>query len=275
MKIVLTGASGFIGRKLYTYLKKQCVAGEVIGVCRSKQSIGELIVIDSYRDCPSGDMLIHLAENSDLGEVEAMGEEYLIEQRAIAQSLALKFPRVIYLSSTVLYGNAVVGVLAEDAEIKQDSYYQRTKKALEDVFISSSEAVILRLSNLYGGHLKQGTVLSDIAKQLDAGEIQLRVLNAKRDFLHVDDLCQLILKVIQSFKPGIFNVGYGKSHSAEELAQVFTRLCGVSKEVKGERKEANFDIVIENIKICETFGWRPRIDIENGIREILRKASEK
>jgi len=275
MKVVLTGASGFIGRKLYTFLKQHCLDDDVVGVSRSKQAYPDYIVVDSYRDCPSGDLLIHLAENSHLGEVESLGEKYLLEQEAIAQSLVEKFPRVIYLSSTILYGNAVDAVVTEDAVIKLDSNYQRTKAAIEGIFSSGSEAAILRLSNLYGGQFKVGTVLYDIAKQLDAEAIQLRVLNAKRDFLHVDDLSLLILEITKFFKPGIFNVAYGESHSAEELAQIFFLICGVSKPVNGERKEERSDIVIDNTKICETFGWCPRLDIEQGIRAILDNNREK
>ena len=274
MKVVLTGASGFIGARLYKFLIEQCTADQITGDSRSRKSVSEHVVINSYRDCPAGDLLIHLAENSHIAEVEKTGEKYLTEQIEIAQSLAGKFPKVIYLSSTTLYGNAIQGALTEDAEIQQSSIYQRNKRAIEKVFCSNSEAVVLRLSNLYGENLKRGTVLYDIAKQLDSEIIQLRVLNAKRDFLHVDDLCQLIVKVIQSFEPGIFNVGFGQSHSTEELANIFIRLSGISKEIKGEKDEANSEIVIDNTLVSDTFSWYPQIDIESGIREIFGKSSK-
>ena len=136
--------------------------------------------------------------------------------------------------------------------------------------MSSTDAAILRLSNIYGGDFKRGTVIHDIAKQLDAAEIQLRVLNAKRDFLHVDDLSQLILKIINSFRPGVFNVGYGESYSAEELAGFFLKCQEGSKKVNGERIEGVSNVVINNTKICDTFNWTPRITIENGILGMLK-----
>tara|TARA_B110001450_G_scaffold21907_1_gene19645 strand:+ start:7731 stop:8543 length:813 start_codon:yes stop_codon:yes gene_type:complete len=269
MRLVLTGASGFIGSRLYTFLKEQLVTDQVVGASRAKISSSDYAIFDSYEDCPSGDLLIHTAENSNLGQVEGIGEAYLIGQREIAESLASKFPRVIYLSSSILYGNKTDGPLAENAAIQQDSWYQKSKKAVEEAFMSNTEAVILRLSNIYGGDFKRGTVIYDIAKQMDATEIQLQVLNAKRDFLHVDDLSQLILKIINSFCPGVFNVGYGESYSAEELAEVFFRCHGVSKKVSGKRIEGISNVVINNTKISDTFSWNPCITIENGIQGML------
>jgi nucleoside-diphosphate-sugar epimerase len=40
--------------------------------------------------------------------------------------------------------------------------------------------------------------------------------------------------------------------------------------VKGERGVGVSDVTVNNTKVCDTFGWNPRITIENGIQEMLK-----
>ena len=61
MIIVVTGASGFVGRRVVAKLLAKGVA--VCAVARHPVEFPDSVVVDNYFDTPAGDILIHLAEN--------------------------------------------------------------------------------------------------------------------------------------------------------------------------------------------------------------------
>ena len=64
MKIVITGASGFLGKELSTRLTH--LGTEHISVSRKK--INGFLKVDHYKDTPHGDVIVHLAEVSSSRE---------------------------------------------------------------------------------------------------------------------------------------------------------------------------------------------------------------
>ena len=75
MKVIVTGASGFIGSRVFDQLKLSGM--EAIGVSRNIGLNKDLFKVDDYRDCPKGDVLIHLAESNDRALVNSLGEKHV------------------------------------------------------------------------------------------------------------------------------------------------------------------------------------------------------
>ena len=106
MKIIITGASGFIGGHLISKLSG-IANTEIVPLTRRK--IPNLIRVSDYRDAPEGDVLIHLAEDNNLENVVSRALSY--EHNALSTLRTLlnkKYRRIIYASSSTLYGDKSV-----------------------------------------------------------------------------------------------------------------------------------------------------------------------
>jgi len=105
MKVVVTGARGFIGTALLRAL--QDTELEVVPVGRSpKAGLPDLVVVSDYAASPVGDVLVHLAEERDLAEAQAAGQSYVgvfVEQAS--RLFSAGYSRIVYVSSAAVYGN--------------------------------------------------------------------------------------------------------------------------------------------------------------------------
>ncbi|HEY5583461.1 MAG TPA: GDP-L-fucose synthase [Ruminiclostridium sp.] len=89
-----------------------------------------------------------------------------------------------------------------------------------------------------------------------------------REFLYVDDLADTCLFLMQTYQGNDFiNIGSGQEISIKELATTIKRVIGYSGEIvfDSSKPDGTPRRVLNNTKIEET-GWKPKIDIEEGIR---------
>ena len=86
MRIVVTGASGFLGRVILDKLKSS--KQDCIGVTR--QNIKGLLHVPCYSKTPVGDVLVHLAEASDRKWVNQKGIKYEVKTKEVLNSLIRK-----------------------------------------------------------------------------------------------------------------------------------------------------------------------------------------
>ena len=99
-KIVITGASGFIGSALITRLKKENIP--YVGLTR--KNINGLTTISSYDDY-SGDqnsILIHLAQPNNSTK-KSNGDEIVLLENLLSNS----WQHIIYISSAAVYGDQI------------------------------------------------------------------------------------------------------------------------------------------------------------------------
>ena len=95
LKIIITGASGFIGGHLIEHLSR--IANTEI-VPLTRRDIPNLIRVSNYADAPHGDVLIHLAEDNNIENVANRGLFYENETLSTLQGLlAKKYKRVGFL----------------------------------------------------------------------------------------------------------------------------------------------------------------------------------
>lgn len=99
-----------------------------------------------------------------------------------------------------------------------------------------------------------------------------------RDFVHIDDVIDCIMLAMDNIHDGTaINIGSGKLTSFLELIDVFTKIAGYTPTVKPlldkpvgvHSRYANMDYV------NNTFGWKPKISIEEGMRRVYERAKSK
>ena len=184
---VITGASGFIGSTLVKRLARDSDI-EVVPVCRSRIDIPHVGVKD-YGDTPEGNVLVHLAEASDRGGVNRAGEAYRKATGAVMDKLLAKnFDKIIYCSSSTVYGDLNALPCAEDCEVFAVDNYTRAKLENETRVLEAN-GIVVRLSNVIGPAMSPYNVISDILKQLPLdGPITVRNDIPVRDFVWIDDV---------------------------------------------------------------------------------------
>ncbi len=97
----------------------------------------------------------------------------------------------------------------------------------------------------------------------------------KRDFLFIDDFTNLLLKILNDFPEGykIYNVGYGKSHSLEEIIKIIEKIVNLKIHIQYDKSIRPNDItemVADITKVTKSFDWKPLTSIEEGLRFVLK-----
>ena len=269
MRVVITGASGFLGQALYKRLSKSPV--EVIGL--SRQSISGLVQVDSYSEAPAADVLIHLAEISDRRLANEQGIDY--EQKsldALKVLLKKKYHYILYASSAVLYGDDGTLMKNVDDAVHIVDTYTRLKWISEQLILNTGGAVA-RLVNLFGPGMASGNVLSTILSQLNTqGPVSLYNLSPIRDFLWIEDAAEaLTLMAIQKHH-GIFNIGTGVATSISELARAVLMAAGQeNRKVNSVVQQTGpSHLVVDIEKTVNVLGWHPSWSLEKGIRKLVK-----
>jgi UDP-glucose 4-epimerase len=212
--IVITGASGFLGRAVMARLTSLRLPHTSVSR-RSEPGCHQVV---DYRDTPTGDVLIHLAEEPDRAIVNSLDETYLDHSAAVVSALAKRAGALVYASSGAVYGDANDTPCSPDATVAPTDLYSRSKVHNEALVLAAG-GTVLRLSNLFGPGMSPHNVIADIARQLpQTRALEVRDDKPVRDFLNVNAAVDAIVLLQQTPCPGILNIGSGIGLSIRELA---------------------------------------------------------
>lgn len=265
--VVVTGASGFIGRAVSKELRDRGV--ETLAYSRRIER--DSVQVADYREIsvPDGAVLLHLAEESrvDLVDADVAGAA----ESLLAALLSLGFGHVVYASSAVLYGDGSAVPHGPGDPVRTDTPYQTGKRNCE-TRIAAAGGMVLRLTNVYGPGMRDGTVFSDVVAQLGLTEpVTVRDAAPVRDFLWVGDAARGLADAALSEASGTYNLGTGIGTSVGELAG---RICALAGEpgrpVRAQRPGGKPSCLV--VDISETTGatgWRPEVSLERGLATMM------
>jgi UDP-glucose 4-epimerase len=269
MKVVVTGASGFLGRSVVRRLS--LTPGTIVPV--SRRALPDIVHVADYADAPAGDVLIHLAEAAHRGAVERAGPTY--EQDTFAGLSALlkkRYQRIIYASSAVLYGDQAPTPRHPRDEVFVSDTYTRVKRRAEVAVLDSAGGLVVRLSNLYGPGMSGENVMSTILGQIpSAGPIRVRDIAPIRDFLWVDDAAEALVTMALESRTGIFNVGSGIGRSIGDVASLALKIAGQPDRlvVSTQRGARPSHLVLDISDTVSAWQWSPGTLMEEGINRLL------
>jgi nucleoside-diphosphate-sugar epimerase len=197
--------------------------------------------------------------------------------------------------------------------VQPDLVYACTKHSAEHVCQSYAknygmDVVVCRFFNVYGPHqdIERASppFTSYVARELLHGRPPnlFNRSDAKRDYVHVADVCALLLNIMRSasrFRADVFNVCSGVGHSVPELYDIFQTISGSALEAVYDDPtsfwdryaalfEGPYPLARERIaeevrkhsvgspeKARVTFQWEPAIDIVSGIRSVYADAERR
>jgi len=302
MKILITGAGGFIGSSLLAKLPKDY---EIICLGHSKNYNklkfgdnvklveGEItdkkLVNDLIKDV---DVVLHLAGVGGnpiclSDPVKAVSTNIHGTNVLVNAAIKNNVKRFLFASSYLAYSilKERKPPFTEEMNLEPDDFYGALKAAGESSVMNFPNFLILRFSTVYGYGLGFGAQLGGLAFRFvqsayNDGSIKITGSgNQKFDLLHIDDLCEVILLILKSdIKNEIINLGCGKGVSLNDLSfnvkEVFKN--ELNKEIKvdnvlkeGYKEWPDHWMSIEKAK--KLLDWSPKISLYDGLKEVVDK----
>lgn len=236
-KVVVTGAKGFIGRRLVDALR--CAGHEVVELDLPEIDISEFSPDDPiFNDILKGtDTIFHLAvmnlehcKRDYRGCIKAnvLGTASIME---IARRIGVR--RIIYSSASSIYGDPITNPVSELHKQMPITLYGATKLAAEKVihtYCAQSKNFdltygVFRFTNVYGIGQVNGVIPAVINNLLKGEKIQVTGTGEQtRDFVYVDDVVNILMKAMTHPKYSfVCNLGSGHMFSVNEIV---TSLAG-------------------------------------------------
>jgi UDP-glucose 4-epimerase len=262
--VVVTGASGFVGKALLSQLRRTGVA--VTGV--SRRRLPGLQYVADYADTPvpEGAVLVHLAQDRD---PLAPFDQHAID---VCETVAAKpWGHIVYASSAIVYGDQRTYPRRTEEPVAAASEYARVKIACEEIF-GAIGATCLRFANLYGPSMGRNTVIADIVRQIPGrGPLRLRDTTAVRDFLWIEDAARCLAAACSVRSGGVFNAGSGLGSAIGDVARIALAVAGqASRPVIAESTGARASHLVLNIDSSrDALKWSPQTDLASGLAALL------
>ncbi|MFZ0830608.1 MAG: NAD(P)-dependent oxidoreductase [Thermoplasmata archaeon] len=286
MKLLLTGAAGFIGAHCVRYFTDQGL--EVVATdIRAGKGVLPLDVSDSsaVRSMISEvrpQAILHMAALASVPECESnpavCWKTNLQGTVNVAKESGPVGARIVFFSSAAVYGLPPVLPTPVSTRLAPINLYGLSKGAGElAVRGYAADHVVLRLFNIYGEGCARSYVIPDMVQKLRnaKGDLLLQGTgNESRDFLYISDLLRLIEKALSVPAGSVFNAGSGKTITIRDLALNVARLADRPDQVfrfAGPRL-GDFPINFADISPGNVPpGWSPEVPLDEGLRRMIRE----
>ncbi len=302
MRVVVTGAAGFLGSHLCDRLVAD--GHEVVGVdnlCTgSRENLAALLEHPRFRFL-AHDVTLGLPVEGEVGGVfhlasPASPPDYLalpLETLAVGSTgtrVALDLARrtgarFLFASTSEVYGDPLVHPQPETYwgnvnPIGPRSVYDEAKRFAEALVTATRRAHgvdtrIVRIFNTYGPRMRihDGRVVSNFVGQALRGEpITLYGSGSQtRSFCYVSDLIEGVLRVFHGTRTDPVNLGNPTEWTIEQLAGLVIRLTGSASTVvrrplpEDDPKVRQPDIAVARREL----GWEPAVPLEEGLRRTI------
>ncbi len=308
MKILVTGADGFIGSHLTEQLVRRHYDVRAFTAYNSFKSWGWLdhctpdvkgqfeVFAGDIRD-PHGvrtamkqcDRVLHLAALIAIPYSYHSPDTYVDTNikgtlNVLQAAREAGVSRFIHTSTSEVYGTARFVPITEQHPLCGQSPYSATKIAADQLAYSffasfAVPVVILRPFNTYGPRQSARAVIPAIITQIAEGErrIHLGAVSPTRDFSYVQDTVQGFIQALESTQGTgeVVNLGSNFEISIGDTAQLIAQSMGVGIEIVTDAKRLRPEksevgrLWADNSKAATLFGWRPAYGGLEGFRQGL------
>jgi len=307
-KVLVTGASGFIGSHLVERLVEEGCHVRAMIHYNSADRVGNLEhvaatvleKVELYRGDITDPFSVRGAVDGcsavfHLAALIAIPYSYVAPQSYVNTNVsgtlnvleacrALGVEKMIHTSTSETYGTAQYTPIDEQHPLQGQSPYSASKigadKLAESYYRSFNLPVAtIRPFNTFGPRQSARAIIPTIISQILAGKKVLRLgsLDPVRDFNFVRDTVEGFVKVAQSEDScgEVINVGFGKGITIGELARDIFAIIGSDVEIVSEdarvrpTKSEVMQLICDNSKAAGMTGWKPTYSLHEGLKETV------
>lgn len=310
MNLLVTGGAGFIGSNFVRYWRRAhpddglvvldalTYAGEPsnlegTGVPLVRGDIANLELAEHLLRRDGVEVVVNFAAEShnslavlDPGRffrTNVLGTQSLLEA-----ARRVGVDRFHHISTCEVYGDLALDtdeVFTEDSPYRPRTPYNASKASADHAVRAYHETyglpvTITNCSNNYGPHQFPEKVIPLFAtRALDDQPLPMYASTGnKREWLHVDDHCRAIERVLLDGAVGeTYNVGSGVEASIEEVADLVLDALGKPASLKtivADRPGHDRRYLLDSSKIRSQLGWKDEVPFEQGVRDTVRWYAE-
>ena len=289
MNIFITGANSFVGNILIFKLKKY-LKFNIYGCDLELKKNDKFIKADIrnhnfYKKINNKiDVIIHLAAISrDKDCSNNLANCYLTNVvgtlNVIEAAKKLNVKKIIFASTEWVYPDKIARVKAdEDTFIDYNlltSDYAKSKliseRHLKDYYntYKTTDVTILRFGIIYGNRKKNWSAVESLFNEIKLKkEITIGSFKTARKFIHVNDICEGIIKSISLEGFNVINLQGKKLISLKKIVNVSKRILKKIVKVKEEDPNNFSSRNIMSIKSNKKIYYRPKIHLKKGLSDI-------
>ena len=305
MRILVTGAAGFIGSNFVRYWRERhpddhVVAYDLLTYAGNRENvpedvpfvqgdIGDFELAAQTLSEHALDVVVNFAAESHnslavldpglFARTNVLGTQLLLEASRRAD-----VTRFHHISTCEVYGDLPLDsdeTFSESSPYRPRTPYNASKAAADHYVRAYHETfgvptTITNCSNNYGPYQFPEKVIPLFATNaLDDKPLPLYASTQnKREWLHVLDHCRAIELVLQDGRVGeTYNVGSGVEKTIEEIADAVLAALGKPdslKEIVEDRPGHDRRYLLDSTKLRDELGWRDEISFDRGLEETVR-----
>ncbi len=289
-KVLLTGATGFIGRHVVPELLERGYSvyalsnssslPEAKGLIQIKLNLFDENALENFLKEHKFENLIHLAWYT--GE-KCHSSDSNLDWTALSLKLLKLFQK--YGGKKALYTGSVSeydfshGYLKEDlTPLNNPSLYGKCKASLFQIAAAFSkksgmEFKWARIFNLYGPYEKESRLMPSVIRSILKNEdVKVSTCVKTQDYSHVFDTAGAIVELFESKVQGAVNISSGTPIKLKIIVEKIAEIMNFKGKIQYGALPTNFEdpfVVGCSDKLIEEVGWRQKMDLESGLRQTI------
>lgn len=302
-KIYVAGHRGMVGSAIVRKLEKEGFTNIVVKTSK-ELDLRNQAAVEQFFEAEKPEYVFLAAAKvggilaNNTYRADFIYENLMIEANIIHQSYVHKVKKLLFLGSSCIYPKLAQQPLKEESLLS--GFLEPTNEPYAIAKIAGiklcenyrnqygCDFISAMPTNLYGPNdnydLKNSHVLPALlrkfhsAKQSGAKSVEIWGTGSPlREFLHVDDLADACFYLMQNYSEELFvNVGSGLELSIKELALIVKKVVGFEGDLTFDTtKPDGTPRKLMDVSRIQSFGWKHKIELEEGIKAVYAEAVEK
>lgn len=234
LTILVTGASGLVGNKVFTILSQTY---SCVGAYHSKPIPGGVQIDLTDENVAPGvlaeikpDVIVHAMGEPNVGVAEE-NPELAYARNVTSTKIVTEYARehgikLVHLSTDYVFPGKESGMYKEDDERQAVNYYGKTKREAEDVALSYPNHILIRFDKVFGYNGKG--MANGLIGEIERADAEFpRDAHRLRQIMFSDDIARAIQFLLEKDQTGIFHLG-------SDLVTVYDVSVELEKIIRGE-----------------------------------------